>query len=287
MSISDSGIQLTLSLFVGFAFFYIVYVVLSEYNKAVNDFKEQQVAGGDSGLAELYVRMSPEMFFFLRVVVAGMGFMIGLGIGSMIFAIILAVVGFIVPGSVLKNLRLKRVKKIEQQLVEGLELLGNGLKSGLTLQQAIELLVKEFPPPISQEFALVLAENRLGIEFNDALKNMADRLNSTIIQILASGVAITKRCGGDLTVIFQNIAQTIRDQATIEGKLDAVTAQGRFQGLILGIMPFALIVILWFVDHTHVETLFGYTLGIWAVVLVCVMVFLAQLWMRKLLDIDV
>ena len=261
--------------------------MLSEYNKAVNDFKEQQVAGGDSGLAELYVRMSPEMFFFLRVVVSGIGVMIGLGFGTLIFAVILGVVGFIVPGSVLKNLRLKRVKKIEQQLVEGLELLGNGLKSGLTLQQAIELLVKEFPPPISQEFALVLAENRLGIEFNDALKNMADRLNSTIIQILASGVAITKRCGGDLTVIFQNIAQTIRDQATIEGKLDAVTAQGRFQGLILGIMPFALIVILWFVDHTHVETLFGYTLGIWAVVLVCVMVFLAQLWMRKLLDIDV
>ena len=134
---------------------------------------------------------------------------------------------------------------------------------------------------------MVLAETRLGVDFNDALTNMAVRLKSNILGILASGVAVTKRCGGDMTVIFTNIAQTIREQATIEGKLDAVTAQGRFQGQVLGLMPFALVGALYFIDRAHVETLFGYQIGLWAMFLVVCMVVMAQLWIRKLLQIDV
>ena len=147
--------------------------------------------------------------------------------------------------------------------------------------------MREFPPPISQEFSLVLAETRLGKDFTEALEAMAARLESNIVHILATGVSVVKRCGGDLSVIFSNIAQTIRDRATVEGKLEAVTAQGRFQGLILGLMPFVLVVVLYFVDRQHVETLFTEQIGIWAFSGVCIMVILAQLWIRKLLAIDV
>jgi tight adherence protein B len=189
--------------------------------------------------------------------------------------------------AMMRNNREKRTRRVETQLVEALELLGSSLKSGLTLPQASALVVQEFPPPICEEFNVVLAETRLGVDFVDALSNMAGRLRSNIVQILASGVAVTKRSGGDMTQIFQNIAQVIRDQASIEGKLNAVTAQGRFQGLILGLMPFALMIVLYFVDPSHIEVLFGYKFGLVAVGAVVVMVILAQVWIRKLLDIDV
>lgn len=195
--------------------------------------------------------------------------------------------GFAIPLMLLKRYKDKRVKKIELQLIEALELLGNSLKSGMTLPQATELIVKEFPAPISQEFALLMSEYKVGVDFNDALENMAKRLDSAIVYILASGVSITKRVGGDMSVIFGNIAQTIRDKATIEGKLNAVTAQGRFQGLILGMMPFMLVIVLYFIDRQHVMTLFTYRLGIWAFTAVCLMVLLAQLWIKKLLKIDI
>lgn len=207
--------------------------------------------------------------------------------GSVIIATIAAGISFIVPMAMLRNNREKRTRRVETQLVEALELLGSSLKSGLTLPQASELVVREFPPPISEEFNVVLAETRLGVDFVDALSNMAGRLRSNIVQILASGVAVTKRSGGDMTQIFQNIAQVIRDQASIEGKLSAVTAQGRFQGLILGLMPFALMIVLYFVDPSHIEVLFGYKFGLVAVGAVVAMVILAQVWIRKLLDIDV
>lgn len=269
------------------AVFAIAHIFIDKIEDAASEMKEQQELTGAQTLGELYVNISPELFFYVRTLIVALFFICGLMAINVMLGFFLAAIGFFLPSFILKRMREKRVKQLETQLVEGLELMGNALKSGLTLQQAMELLVKEFPAPVSQEFNRVLAENRLGVELTEALQNMSIRLESTIVAILVSGVGITKRCGGDLTQIFSNIAQTIREQATIEGKLDAVTAQGRFQGLILSIMPFALIVVLYFVDRSHVETLFGYQMGIYAVAAVFGMVMMAQAWINKILKIDV
>lgn len=258
-----------------------------QMQETAEELREQQVEQGDQTLGDLYMSLSPEVLVAMRFLLAVVLFVTGMLSINAIFGGLLAAGAWVAPAKILTRLREKRVKKIETQLVEGLELMGNALKSGMTLPQAMELVVKEFPPPLSQEFKVVLAENRLGVELTEALGNMARRLQSTIVSILCTGVSITKRCGGDLTQIFHNIASTIREQAKIEGKLDAVTAQGRFQGLILSIMPFALIVILWFVDPTHVETLFGYTVGLIAVAAVVGMVIMAQIWIARLMRLDV
>ncbi|HQH25849.1 MAG TPA: type II secretion system F family protein, partial [Oligoflexia bacterium] len=238
-------------------------------------------------LAELYIGMSPEAFFFLRLVAALVCLALGILLLNFTIGLFLAAGGFVVPYFILKSQKEKRVRRVEAQLVDGLELLGNSLRSGLTLQQAVELLVREFPPPLSQEFSLVLAETRVGVEFAEALERMARRLDSNVVFILSTGIAIVKQCGGDMTQIFANIANTIREQATIEGKMHAVTAQGRFQGLILGLMPFALMFVLYLIDPTHIETLFRYQIGIWAFGAMVVMIILAQVWIRKLLELDV
>lgn len=269
------------------ACFVVAYFFFDRVEEAAGEIREQQEATGAETLQDLYITMPPSVFFFMRTSIIIVSFVIGFLALNVFSGILLAFFGFIVPGWYIKRLKDKRVKKIEAQLIEGLELMGNALKSGLTLQQGIELLVREFPAPLSQEFNRVLAENRLGVELVEAMDNMAKRLDSSIVSILVSGVAITKRCGGDLTEIFSNIAQTIREQATIQGKLDAVTAQGRTQGMVLSIMPFALVVVLYFVDKTHVETLFGFQIGIYAICATVLMVMMAQGWIAQLLKIDV
>lgn len=274
-------------LLMGTAAAYLIVTVIACFESSAGQISQQQMAAADSSLAETYVGLSPELFFLVRLAVAVLFFAVGLLIVGPIVGLLTALVGFAIPWFVLLNLKKKRIKKLELQLIDALELLGNSIKSGLTLPQSVELVVREFPPPISQEFSLVLAETRLGKDFTEALEAMAARLESNIVHILATGVSVVKRCGGDLSVIFSNIAQTIRDRATVEGKLEAVTAQGRFQGLILGLMPFVLVVVLYFVDRQHVETLFTEQIGIWAFSGVCIMVILAQLWIRKLLAIDV
>ena len=256
------------------------YVSSSEMEEIKN--KSQ---GGD--LDYLVLSLSGKSFFTLRLVLAIVVFFVASFAIHIAFGIVCGVLGYYLPVQFQKRAQLKRVGKLEQQLVEALELLANGLKSGLTLPQAMELVVREFPAPINEEFATVLAETRVGVDFIDALYNLARRTGSHIIQILATGVAITKRCGGDLTQIFHNIANTIRGRSHIEGKLRAVTAQGRAQGIFLGLMPFGLIILLFFVDPNHVEVLFSDKVGLIAFCSVVVMVGVAQLWIKKLLAIDV
>lgn len=284
---SEIFIEVSVHVFVFVAITFLVFSFLEQCQTTADDIKSQAVADSDSTLNDLYLQLSPATFLSLRLLATVLGLVLGTLLGGIVFGGLLAAAGFFVPMLYLKQLRKKRILMVEEQLIEGLELLKNCLKSGLTIQQSAELLVQEFPPPISQEFSLVLAESRLGVDFIDALQNMADRLKSPIVQILASGVAITKRCGGDLGEIFGNLAETIREQAKIEGKLNAVTAQGRFQGLVLGIMPFALLFVLYFIDPNHVQILFSHQIGIWSLITVVVMVVMAQLWIRKLMDIDV
>ena len=284
---SEVILEYSVHLLVFIAATYLVFSFFEECTSTVEEFRSQASADADTTLSDLYIGMNAGTFLSLRVLAAVLGAVLGMLIGGIIFGAMLAAAGFFLPLMYLNQLRTKRVLQVEAQLVEGLELLKNGLKSGLTIQQASELLVTEFPPPISQEFTLVLAESRLGVDYVDALQNMANRLKSPIVQILASGVSITKKCGGDLGDIFGNLAETIREQAKIEGKLSAVTAQGRFQGLVLGVMPFALLVALYFIDNTHVQTLFSHQIGIFALIAVVGMVLMAQLWIRKLMDIDV
>ncbi|MCC6932486.1 MAG: type II secretion system F family protein [Deltaproteobacteria bacterium] len=243
--------------------------------------------GSGNNLDDLMLNLSRPSFSRMRMITAIIAFAITSIAIHVIFGVVCGVVGYFLPLQLQRRAQLKRVGRLEQQLVDALELLANGLKSGLTLPQAMDLVVREFPAPISEEFATVLAETRVGVDFIDALYNLARRTGSHTIQILATGVAITKKCGGDLTEIFYNIANTIRGRSQIEGKLRAVTAQGRAQGIFLGLMPFGLIILLYFVDPTHVEVLFGDSVGIMAFMAVVAMVTVAQLWIKKLLMIDV
>ncbi len=283
----DILLEVAVHLFVFCAVFYLVYSFLSDIGSAAAELQEKHGTDVDTTFSELYISLPPQHFLSVKLACFAILFFIGYVLVDEKVGLAMGAFGFFIPVLILNKVKAKRQLLLEEQLVDGLELLKNGLKSGLTIQQATELLVKEFPPPLSQEFSLVLAETRLGVDFIQALHNMANRLNSNIVQILASGVAITKKCGGDLTEIFSNLADTIREQSKIDGKLKAVTAQGRTQGLVLGVMPFALLVVMFFIDRNHVETLFGNQIGVYAFVGVIFMVLIAQLWIRKLLDIDV
>ena len=274
-------------LLIGTAVFYLVYSFLEEVGRTTEELKSARTDKVESSLSDLYLSLSPRSFFSIRLASAAVLFLLGFLALDFILGLCLGLVGYFLPTLYVRKLRRQRVAIVEQQLVEGLELLRNALRSGLTLQQSSELLVSEFPPPISQEFSVVIAEARLGVDFTEALQNMADRLDSPIVKILATGVAITKKCGGDLGEIFGNLAETIREQARIEGKLNAVTSQGRTQGLVLGAMPFLLLIALYFIDPSHVETLFGNQVGVYAFSAVIAMVLMAQLWIRKLMNIDV
>ncbi len=175
-------------------------------------------------------------------------------------AFLLGLPGALVPRVIVHLLRKRRVKKFDALLPDGLMMAANALRAGLSLEQALDIIAREGPEPLNQEFSLVLKEYRLGREFDDALANLAKRMPTDDTYILVSAVAVLRQAGANMSEKFESIADTIRERKRIQQKIKTMTAEGETQAVILSILPFFLA---WFL-HTMNPEVFSlfYTTGL-------------------------
>lgn len=145
--------------------------------------------------------------------------------------------GLILPSLIVRNLEKKRKRKFHNQLVDTLLILSNSLKSGLSFLQAIEVVVEEMPAPISQEFNLLLNENKIGIPFEDSLERLNKRMYSEELNMMVTSVLVARETGGDLNKIFERLTVTIRQKKKISQQVETLTLQARWQGMIMMALP--------------------------------------------------
>lgn len=147
------------------------------------------------------------------------------------------VIGFVFPNIMINIAKRQRMKKFQGQLVDSLMILSSSLKAGLSFMQSIEVLCEEMPPPISQEFNLILSENKLGVSMEDALKKLRLRVVSEEVNLLVSSILISRESGGNLPLVLSRLTNTIRDNLKLKEKIGTLTLQGKLQGVIMMILP--------------------------------------------------
>lgn len=145
--------------------------------------------------------------------------------------------GFAFPGFMVKMAYQGRLKKFQGQLVDGLAMLSSSLKAGLSFIQAIEVLCEEMPAPISQEFKLVLKENKWGLSLEESLVRLRKRVPLEEVNLLVSSILIARETGGELPKVLLRLTNTIRDNLKLKEKIATLTLQGRLQGLIMMFLP--------------------------------------------------
>jgi len=214
-------------------------------------------------LSEMYIFQDARKIFLLNMAITGFFFLVGFIVSRSFFAgLLFGVFGFFTPRFFISHLRKKRYKQFESQLVDGLLVLSNALRSGMNLVQAIEILEHEMEAPISQEFGLVIRENRLGVNIEEALENLAKRIPSEDLSLLVTSINIVHGMGGNLMEIFDSMAEVIRERNELKGKTDALTSQGKLQGIIVGLMPTIIGVIMYFMDPAAMQRMFTSAIGI-------------------------
>jgi tight adherence protein B len=176
--------------------------------------------------------------------------------GGFAFGLFFVALGWKLPLGLINLLFTRRVKKFVLQMVDGLSLMSNGLRSGLNVPQAISIVQNELPNPISQEFGLILSQNKLGITLEEAMGNLSKRMPHDDIEMFTTSVNILKETGGNLAETFDTIAYTIRERIKIESKIAAMVSQGVLQGVIVVLMPFALGAILYQIDPERIRPMF-------------------------------
>lgn len=180
-----------------------------------------------------------------------------------------------------------RSKKIRLQLPDCLDLISNSLTAGLTLPQALMRNLEHFPPEAQREFARVIYDTRVGFSVADAFENFAGRLDLKDVKLIATASRIGVEHGGNIAESYRMLSALLRDNIAFEMELEAMTTEGRMQALVMSSLPFALIVILSFVNPDMMLPLLTTVAG-WIVIGgLCLMLGTAYIWIRKIVSIEV
>lgn len=214
-----------------------------------------------------------------------MGFM--LLEGSLLATLLGAALGVALPEAVIKLLCKRRRKRLDAQLVSGIQTLCSGVRAGLNLVQSMRMIADDGPEPISQEFAHLLREYDYGTGLDDAMSNAARRVDSADYKLLFAALQTHRQRGGDLGETLDRIAASIREIQRLENRVEALTAQGRATARWLGAMPAVVMTILYFVDPAGVSQLFTDALGKAILVAVVGLNVIGFLWIRKIVAIDI
>jgi tight adherence protein B len=276
-----------LSLMLAGALATMVWGAWTTMEAAYADYRRTYLAEAAVSLGDIFSTISPERLFNLSLLLAGIAFVLFSILINVIAGAFFAVGAFLSPRMYFALQRDKRRMLFAEQLVDGLGMMANSLRAGLTLPQAFELVVREMKPPIVQEFGRVLQDYRLGKDFDEAMLSMARRVGSRDLDILVQSIMITRRSGGNVGEIFQNIATTIRERFRVEQKLRAMASTGTAQALLMSAMPFMLMGALFFVEKEYVILLFSTTIGLIAVGVVVFLVVVAFFWIRNIMDLDI
>jgi len=192
-----------------------------------------------------------------------------------------------VPYHYFKNLYEKRADVLVSQMVDGLTIMANGIKAGLSVPQAMERVIDNLPNPISQEFNLILSQMRLGRSLEEALIEFGERIPRPDVQMFVVSINILKETGGNLAETFSTIVTVIRERQKIEQKIQAMTAQGKMQGLIISAVPIAIIGIFYISDPNYIQPLFSTTLGVIMLLVMFGLIAAAGLMIKKIVTIKV
>lgn len=151
-----------------------------------------------------------------------------------------AVAGIAVPYLIVQRKRSKRIKDFHEQLTDVLALIVGSLKGGHALPTALDMVSKELSPPACEEFTRVLREIGFGLSQTEALNNLVQRMDCEDLQLVVTAVNISHEVGGNLSLVLEKIAETIRERIRIQGEIRVLTTQQRLTSYILVALPFVL-----------------------------------------------
>jgi tight adherence protein B len=216
-----------------------------------------------------------------------LAFLVGIFFFGYVVTAMLTISGFFFPTMLVRYYRKRRIQMFNVQLVDALNQIGNSLKAGQTFLQAMDGVTRDAPVPLSQEFGLTLKEVKLGTPMEDALNNMTGSVACDDLDLVVVSTNIARQLGGNMAEMFDTISATIRERFRIEGRIKALTAQGKLQGWIVASLP----LVLWFVmDYMRPDLMEPMLLHWFGYVLIGVIIFMEALgvfFIRRIVNIDV
>ena len=202
--------------------------------------------------ADLKFTVGEYLIIWICIFVAGV-FLGQVVFGSIVHTVLLGAVGLIGPRWYLRYRANRRLKLFNNNLADTVVMMANSLRSGYSMLQSMEMISREMAPPISTEFDRVIKEVGIGLSPEEALANLVRRIKSVDVEIMVMAINVQREIGGNLSVILDTIAYTIRERVRIKGEIKTLTAQATLSGYIICMLPLVLAFILYTIDSKYIS----------------------------------
>ncbi|NDJ61664.1 MAG: type II secretion system F family protein [Chloroflexi bacterium] len=210
-------------------------------------------------LAKADIKLTVSEYAALHVVAVFAGFGIGYFVlfgQQLVMGVLSAFIGFFAPRIYVARITQSRLIKFETQLPDTLGLWVNALRSGYSVMQSMEAIARDAPDPTATEFQRVVQETQLGIDMEDALEHMLERVDSEDLDLVITAVNIQREVGGNLAEILEVISHTIRERIKLKGEIRVLTAQGRITAYLISFLPIILALFLYGLNPDYMGNLF-------------------------------
>jgi tight adherence protein B len=224
----------------------------------------------------------------ISAVLAGLG--ISLAVFVRIHAALIPVTGMLLGSLPLMWVlfrRKRRLRAFAGQLPDALEMLARSLRAGQSLGFGFNMVASEMGPPIGKEFGRVFEEQNLGVNLDESLRQMGDRIPNLDLKFFATAVILQRQTGGDLAEILDKIGTLIRDRFRVWGQVQALTGEGRLSGVVLLGLPFVLFLAVYRLNPDYVKVLFTDPMGKKMLMVAVIMQTIGALVIRKIVNIKV
>jgi tight adherence protein B len=209
------------------------------------------------------------------------------GLGQAIAFLAGMVLGYWVPRIVIFVLQRRRRQRLNEQLIDGLVTLANGMRAGLNLVQSMKLIEQNTQPPISQEFGLMLREFEHGASVDEVMRRASARIKLHHYRLLFAAMETARVRGGNLPQTLDRLGEALREIVRLEEKVRALTAQNKMSAYMMGAMPLVIVMIYYSIEQSWVEVLLNDQWGL--LILGIALIFWAAgfLWIRKIVSFEI
>ncbi|GFK93680.1 hypothetical protein NNJEOMEG_01514 [Fundidesulfovibrio magnetotacticus] len=189
-------------------------------------------------LAQARVNAPLSVFVLLSLTIAVLGAALGglLFEGVLVPALFGVALGWLPTWWINRRINARNAR-FEEQLPDALDLVSRALKAGHTFPTGLTMVQQEFEDPIGEEFGKTLEEINFGGSVQESLDNLSQRVNSPDLMFFVVSVKIQSETGGNLAEIVENISRLIRERFKLRGRVNVLSAEGRFAAWILCCMP--------------------------------------------------
>ncbi len=208
------------------------------------------------------VEITAGMLITLSLLAGWFSFLASMVLGvPVLLAVLFGLIGLSIPTLIVAVKRQRRLMRFEELFPEAIDLLARAVRAGHAFTTGLDIIAKELPSPVSDEFRRTFEQQNLGLPLRDAFQNMTRRVPLPDVRIFVIALTIQRETGGNLAEILDNLGNVIRERFKLIRQVRVHTAQGRLSMYMLVAMPPLVGIMIFILNRPYIMRLFTDPLG--------------------------